>query len=83
MVYKKCTTKSNCTTRSRQPEGSAVADPGFPAGGAKPHGGAPTPDVPTFRFVLFFLVKMKESGPLGGVRRALPDRSASGLLKVR
>ena len=21
------------------PEGSAVADPGFPAGGAKPHGG--------------------------------------------
>ena len=45
----------------------AVADPGFPGGGATPEGGAPT-----YYFAIFFAencMKMKEFGPRGGSTR--------------
>ena len=50
----------------------AVADPGFPVGGGRGprREGRGTPEVVTFHKFLY--VKTKESGPLGGVRRARP-----------
>ena len=49
-----------------------VADPGFPVGGGGVDfvGGVWTPETVTFWKKLY--VKMKESGPLGGVCRARP-----------
>ena len=41
-----------------------VADPGFPVGGRRPHGGAPTPEAATFRKIC--MSKRKNLDPWGG-----------------
>ena len=55
----------------------AVADPGFPVGGAwTSYGGPWTPEAAAFQKILH--VKTKESRPVGGgVRWAHPPRSAN------
>ena len=53
-----------------------MADPGFPIGVAATRwGGA---DLRRGYFSVKMYVKVKELGPVGGVRRARPPRSASG-----
>ena len=47
-----------------------VVDPGFPVGGCAPIRGAWTSDVGTFLVKMY--AKMKELGPIGGVRRTCP-----------
>ena len=58
-----------------------MADPGFPVGGGvDPLGGGV--DLRRGCFSAKMYVKMKEFGPVGGVRRARPPRSANVFLQI-
>ena len=58
------------TTKHAYTVPHAVADPGFPVGGADLVGGAPTPEAATFQKNLY--VKMKNLDPYGARAAAPP-----------
>ena len=62
-------------------EEDPVADPGFPMGGVDPLWGGMDPQHGCFSVKMY--VKMKELGPVGGVRPARPPRSANEILPHR